>query len=312
MSNISLKEPPQAKRTLNLTRFKRDLVGWCFILAPVILIGIFVVYPMINSFHLSLQSGVGRNLNFVGLDNYTRLFQDRTFIRALQNNLTYLAIQVPLMILLGLLYAVLLNKKDLKFRSFFRMCIFLPAITSLMAYATVFRYLFDQQGIINALLLNWGLIQDPIGWLMNPVLARVTIIAALTWRWTGYNMIFYLSSLQNIDEGIYEAAKIDGANAVQAFFKITIPLLKPIILFTSIMSTIGTLQLFDEVVQITDGGPGQATVTMTQYIFNLMFWYNPDFGYAATVSFAVLLMILTLSVIQFWATRDRDKPRRRA
>lgn len=292
-------------KTFNIIRFKRDIAGWGFIVLPVILVGIFVFYPMLRSFQLSLHSGLGRNLNFVGFANYMRLFNDRTFIQALQNNLTYLIIQVPIMIVLALIYAVLLNKKDLKFKSFFRTCIFLPAITSLMAYATVFRYLFDTHGIINVMLINWGLINEPIGWLLTPVLARISIIIAITWRWTGYNMIFYLSALQNIDDGIYESARIDGANALQIFFKITVPLLKPIILFTSIMSTIGTLQLFDETFQITNGGPGHATLTLSQYIFNLMFVFSPDFGYAATVSYTILVMVLTLSIFQFWATKDK-------
>ena len=131
---------------------------------------------------------------------------------------------------------------------------------------------------------------------------KITIIIAITWRWTGYNMIFFLSALQNIDPEIYEAAEIDGANVVQKFFSITAPLLKPIILFTSITSISGTLQLFDEVVNLTQGGPGNATITMSQYIYNLCFKYTPDFGYASAVSYAILLMIVVLTAIQFKVT----------
>src|SRR5690625_6118052 len=119
-------------------------------------------------------------------------------------------------------------------------------------------------------------------------------------------MIFYLSALQNIDRSIYEAAQIDGASALQQFFKITIPLLKPIILFTSITSTIGTLQLFDEVMNITKGGPGNATTSISQYIYNLSFEYTPDFGYAATVSYFVVFIIIILAAIQFRFADDRD------
>src|SRR5690625_3634021 len=115
--------------------------------------------------------------------------------------------------------------------------------------------------------MNLSIISEPIMWLTNPFWAKVLIILAITWRWTGYNMIFYLSALQNVDKSIYEAARIDGASAVQQFFYLTIPLLKPIILFTSIVSTIGTLQLFDEVMNITGGGPGDATVTISMYIY---------------------------------------------
>ena len=120
-------------------------------------------------------------------------------------------------------------------------------------------------------------------------------------------MIFYLSALQNVDKSIYEAARIDGASSMQQFFFITIPLLKPIILFTSIVSTIGTLQLFDEVMNITNGGPGDATVTISMYIYNLSFEYTPDFGYAATVSYVVLLLVVVFSLLQFKVAGDDQK-----
>ena len=119
-------------------------------------------------------------------------------------------------------------------------------------------------------------------------------------------MIFYLSALQNIDRSIYEAAQIDGASSFQQFFKITIPLLKPIILFTSIISTIGTLQLFDEVMNITSGGPGNATLSISQYIYNLSFEYTPDFGYAATVSYVIVIFIIILSIFQFRVAGDKE------
>lgn len=146
--------------------------------------------------------------------------------------------------------------------------------------------------------MTLNLIDNPIIWLSHPVWAKVVIIIAITWRWTGYNMIFFLSALQNIDPQVYEAADIDGANPIQKFFKITVPLLKPVILFTSITSTIGTLQLFDEPMNITQGGPGDATITVSQYIYNLSFKYTPDFGYASAVSFVIALVIIILSLVQ--------------
>ena len=126
----------------------------------------------------------------------------------------------------------------------------------------------------------------------------ILIILAITWRWTGYNMVFYLSGLQGIDDSIYEAADIDGAGAFEKFKSITLPMLKPIILFTTINSTIGTLQLFDETMNITQGGPANATITISQYIYNILFKYSPDFGYAAAVSYVIVVMIVILSFIQ--------------
>lgn len=290
----------------NKLRLKNGLIGWSFIAIASAMIGLFYFYPMAQAFILSFQSGAGANLQFVGFDNYLRLFTDPTFIAAVKNTVIYLIIQVPIMIILALLISVLLNDKKLKLKGFFRTAIFLPCITSLVAYSVVFKYLFGSDGIINQLLINVSLISEPIQWLTDPFWAKVTIIIAITWRWTGYNMIFYLSALQNVDNSIYEAAKIDGANAFQQFFKITIPMLKPIILFTSITSTIGTLQLFDEVMNITKGGPGNSTLTISQYIYNLSFKYTPDFGYAATVSYAIVIMIVIFSIIQFKVAGDKN------
>lgn len=285
---------------------RRFNIGWLFISLAVLAISLFYFYPMIQALLLSFQSGMGANLEYTGLDNYIRLFKDPTFQAALFNTFLYLIIQVPIMIVLALTFSVLLNDSTLKLRGFFRTAIFLPAVTSLVAYSVIFKYLFANDGIVNQVLMNLSIISEPIMWLTNPFWAKVLIIIAITWRWTGYNMIFYLSSLQNIDNSIYEAAKIDGANAFQRFTKITIPLLKPIILFTSIMSTIGTLQLFDEVMNITDGGPGNATLSISQYIYNLSFKYSPDFGYAATVSYVIVILIVLLSIVQFRVAGDRD------
>jgi lactose/L-arabinose transport system permease protein len=267
-------------------------------------ITVFVFYPMIQAFITSLMSGAGNNLKFVGGNNYKRLLTDATFKAAVTNTLIYLVIQVPIMILLALFISVLLNDKSLKGKAFFRTAIFLPCVTSLVAYSIVFKSLFGNDGLMNKLLLNIHLISAPINWMTSPFWAKITIIIAITWRWTGYNMIFYLAGLQNIDPSIYEAARIDGASATRQFFNITVPLLKPIILFTTITSTSGTLQLFDEVVNITGGGPGNASTTISQYIYNLSFKYTPNFGYAAAVSYSILAMIVILSLIQFKLAGD--------
>ncbi|WP_231575114.1 carbohydrate ABC transporter permease [Bacillus sp. B-jedd] len=282
------------------------MIGWSFVILAAVMIIVFYFYPMLHALLLSFQSGTGRNLSWVGLENYARLFKDPVFLTTVKNTVIYLIIQVPLMIILALILSVLLNSKSIKFKGLFRTAIFLPAVTSLVAYSVIFKYMFGQDGLINIMLMKLSLITAPIEWLTDPFWAKVTIILAITWRWTGYNLIFYLSSLQNIDQSIYEAAKIDGASAFQQFTKITVPLLKPIILFTSITSTIGTLQLFDEVMNITAGGPGNATMTISQYIYNLSFKYTPDFGYAATVSYAIVIMIVIFSIIQFKVAGDKN------
>ncbi|HLQ98291.1 MAG TPA: sugar ABC transporter permease [Candidatus Dormibacteraeota bacterium] len=285
---------------------KRNNTGWFFLLIATLAISIFYFYPMIQALLLSFQTGKGANLEYTGLDNYIRLFNDPTVKTALFNTILYLIIQVPIMIILALVFSVLLNDATLKFRGFFRTAIFIPCVTSLVAYSVIFKYMFGVDGIVNTILVNMSIISEPVNWLADPIWAKVVIILAITWRWTGYNMIFYLSSLQNIDQSVYEAAKIDGASAIQRFFKITIPMLKPIILFTSTISTIGTLQLFDEVMNITGGGPGNSTLTISQYIYNLSFEYSPDFGYASTVSYVIVFIVVILSIIQFKVAGDKE------
>lgn len=277
---------------------KLNRTGWCFVIPSVILIILFVFYPMVQALITSFQTGAGNNLTFAGIANYKRLLTDTTFRKALFNTVLYLIVQVPIMILLALVISSMLNNKKLKFKGFFRTAIFLPCVTSLVAYSIVFKSLFATDGFVNAILMKLNLITEPISWITDPVWAKILIILAITWRWTGYNMVFYLSGLQGIDDSIYEAADIDGAGAFEKFKSITLPMLKPIILFTTINSTIGTLQLFDETMNITQGGPANATITISQYIYNILFKYSPDFGYAAAVSYVIVVMIVILSFIQ--------------
>ena len=290
-----------------LKKFRREnRIGWAFVLLPTILISIFSFYPMIQSLLMSFKTGMGVALNFSGIENYKRLLTDAVFIQSVKNTLTYLVIQVPIMTVLALIIAVLLNDRTLRCKGFFRTAIFLPCVTSLVAYSVLFKSLFAQDGLINQLLMSINIIGEPIQWLTDPFWAKVTIIVAITWRWTGYNMIFYLAALQNIDNSVYEAAKIDGATGLTQFFRITAPMLKPIILFTTIMSTNGTLQIFDEIVNLTNGGPANATMSISQYIYNLCFKYTPNFGYASAVSYTIVIMVAVLSFIQFKVAGDKN------
>ena len=210
----------QKKKGMNLER-KQNLTGWAFLMPATILIAWMSFYPMIQAFILSLQTGMGINLKFNGFANYARILKDPTFKQTLSNTFFYLIIQVPIMLILGLMFASMLNNKDLRFKGLFRTCIFLPCATSLVSYAMIFRSLFANDGFINTVLRGLGM--NPIMWFSNAWTARAVIIIALIWRWTGYNMVFYLSGMQNIEYSIYEAAKIDGASPLQTFFKIIFP-----------------------------------------------------------------------------------------
>jgi len=295
------------------TELKRKKVGWYFITPVGVLLGIFLLYPIFYSLYLTLTSTRGTLTQFTGLANYRKLFSDPSFFKALKNTFRILFLQVPLMLVLALIFAAMLNSKKLKFRGFFRTAIFLPSVTSLIAYTILFKMLFAYDGLVNSTLIKIHLLDAPIAWMQAPGTATFVLILAMIWRWTGYNMIFYLSAMQNISGDLYEAASIDGATSSQGFFKITLPLLKPMILFTTVMSTIGTLQLFDEPMNFSAGGttasmvgPDNCFLTLSVYIYNLCFKYTPKFGYAATVSYAILIIVAVLTIIQFRVSEDSD------
>jgi len=208
------------------------------------------------------------------------------------------------MLIIALVLAQLLNNPNIKGKGIYRTMIFLPCATSLVSYSMIFKSLFAQDGLVNHVISTIGL--PTVDWFQNAWAARFVIIIALVWRWTGYNMVFYLAGLQNIDYSVYEASRIDGASPFQQFTKITIPLLKPTILLTAIMSTSGTLQLFDESVNLTAGGPGKSTMTLTHYIYNISFVETPKFNYAAALSVFILIIVAILSAIQMKVGDKRE------
>ncbi len=284
-------------------RMKKIGIGWAFIIPALFFITLFVIIPIFYSMFLVTQScrGIVCESNFTG--NIDKLMGDVQFRQVFKNTFIFFIVQVPIMLTLALIFAVILNNPKLRFRGVFRTAIFLPAVTSLVAYSVLFKMMLAPEGIMNTAISFIGI--SPIGWLTDPFWQRVTIIIALLWRWTGYNMIFYLSGLQNIDKEMFEAAEMDGANKRQTFFKITIPQLKPIILFTAVMSTIGTLQLFDEPFNIIRGsGTTASTMTLSQYIYNLSFVYIPNFGYAAVISYVIMIIAALLTIIQFRIMRE--------
>ena len=288
---------------------KQKAAGWIFLLPATILIFIMSFWPMIRAFIMSLQTGSSANMRWARpiFWNYTRMLQDKKFLLTMGNTFLYLIIQVPIMLVLAILLAQLLNNKDLKCRGLFRTMVFLPCATSLVSYALIFKSLFATQGLMNTILNSLGLIHSNINFLGTTGTARAIIIIALIWRWTGYNMVFYLAGLQNIEYSVYEAAKIDGANGWKTFWHITVPLLKPTIIMTFIMSINGTLQLFDESVNLTKGGPSFTTMTMSHYIYNNAFGTGvANFGYSSAMSFVVFILVAILSFINMKVGDTRD------
>ncbi len=268
-----------------------------FLTPMIILFAVFMIYPVIKSLILSFQDFTDGQYIFCGIQNYVTMFKDPIFWKSLKNTFIYLAVQVPVMVVLSLVLGVMVEQAFLKFRSGFRMSIFLPSVTALVAYAIVFKLLFNTDfGLVNHALRALGF--TGVDWLNTVWGARMAIIIGITWRWTGYNTIIMIAGLKGIPLELYESADIDGANAFQKFFYITIPMVKSIILFVSITSTIGTLQLFDESFILTGGGPDNATITIGHYLYNTGFSYY-KFGYAAAISYALVVIIGILSIIQF-------------
>ena len=290
------------KKKAKLSLEKRhNLTGWAFLLPASILIFVFCFYPMSQAILLSFRKTGGV---FNGVANYARIFKDKTFQQCLFNTFFYFVIQVPIMLVLALMLAQLLNNPKIKGKGIFRTLIFLPCATSLVSYSMIFKSLFAPDGVVNRVLMAIGL--SSVDWFQSTWPARWVIVIALIWRWTGYNMVFYLAGLQNIEYSVYEAAKIDGANGWKTFWKITVPLLKPTIIMTFIMSIYGTLQLFDESMNLTAGGPGKSTMTLAHYIYNISFVETPKFNYAAALSVCILVMVAVLSAIQMKVGDKRD------
>ena len=288
---------------------KQLAAGWIFLTPATILIFIMSFYPIVQAFITSFKSGKGVNIKFADplTYNYSRMLQDVIFKTSMKNTFLYLIVEVPIMLILAILLAQLLNNKDLKFKGLFRTCIFLPCATSLVSYSLIFKSMFATQGLINTILHNIGLTHENINFLGTASTARAVIIIALIWRWTGYNMVFYLAGLQNIEYSVYEAAKIDGANGWKTFWYITVPLLKPTIVMTAIMSINGTLQLFDESVNLTSGGPANSTITMSHYIYNQAFGQGVgNFGYTSAMSFIVFILVAILAFINLKVGDTRD------
>ena len=296
------------KKGMSITG-KQRAAGWIYLAPATILIFIMSFWPIIQAVITSFKTGSSANMQWANpfAYNYTRMFKDAVFKRSIGNTFLYLIIEVPIMLVLAILLAQLLNNKHLKFKGLFRTCVFLPCATSLLSYALIFKSLFATQGLINTILVKLGILESNFNFLGTGWSAKIIIIVALIWRWTGYNMVFFLAGLQNIEYSVYEAAKIDGASGWRTFWSITVPLLRPTIVMTTIMSINGTLQLFDESVNLTKGGPANATITMSHYIYNGSFGEGvANFGYASAMSVIVFIMVAILAFINLKVGDKRD------
>ncbi len=286
---------------------KRQLAGWMFAGPALIAIAVFFVVPVAAALLMSLTDfdiyalADLRNLRFVGLDNYTALLGNALFWQALWNTVIFVVLGVPLSIGASLGAAMLLHAKVARWQGFFRTALFAPVVTTLVAVAVVWRYLFHTRyGLLNAALGSVGI--SPIDWLGDPAWAMPSIVLLSVWKNFGYNMVILLAALQAIPEDLYEAARLDGARRWALFRFITLPMLAPMLLVVSILTMAGHFQLFAEPYVMTQGGPAQRTVTVLYLMYEEGFkWWS--LGSASAVAFVLFVIMFAITLLQLRVSR---------
>ncbi len=288
---------------------KPGRAGWLFVAPAMAVIGLFFVVPVAAAFILSLTDfdiyalADLRNLRFVGLEEYRQLLANPLFWQALGNTLYFVVVGVPLSIAASLSAALLLESRLARFRGLFRTALFAPVVTTLVAVAVIWRYLLHPRyGLIDYGLRQLGL--PAIDWLGDPHWAMPAIILFAVWKNFGYNMIIFVAGLQTIPEDLYEAARIDGASPLRRFWHVTLPGLAPVVLLVSVLTMAGYLQLFAEPYVMTQGGPGQSTVSVLYFMYEQGFkWWN--LGTASAVAFLLFILVLAVTLAQLAVARRR-------
>ncbi|KOV78507.1 sugar ABC transporter permease [Nocardia sp. NRRL S-836] len=273
-----------------------------------LLFGLFTAWPVVQSLFMSFTDTRNRDLrtpfavNFVGLDNYVQAFTDPLFSTAALNTAYFVLVGVPLTLAIALAAAVLLDKGITRFRAFFRLGFYTPVITSIVAVAVVWRFLLqDEFGLINTV-LGWVGIDGP-NWLGDPDWSMPALILMAAWRNFGTAMIIFLAGLQAVPASLHEAASIDGAGPVRRFRYITLPLLRPTLLFVSVTTAIGYLQFFEEPYVMTNGGPLNSTISASMYTYRQFGFGN--YGYASAMSYLIFVVIAVVTAVQFRLLRER-------
>jgi len=293
-------------------RFRQAFPQYVAVAPFFILFAVFGAFPVLFSIWISFHSwdGIGQ-MTWVGVEQYRYLLADPVFWQAIGNTLIIWVLSTVPMLLLALVIANALHNAT-RFRSFYRIAYFIPNVTSVVAVTLMFGSIFSNNfGLLNAFLQSVGL--DKVEWLTQPWGIKIAIASIVTWRWVGYNAIIYLAGLQAISADVYEAAKVDGASPRQVFWRITVPMLRPVILFTAVTSTIGGLQIFTESrVLFGDtnniGGPGNAGMTIVSYLYQSAFIKN-QFGYGAAIGWALFILIVLFSIINWRLIGGRDDER---
>jgi lactose/L-arabinose transport system permease protein len=287
-------------------RMKKERWGYVFISPFYISFAIFSLIPLVLSLWMSLTrwKGVGP-MKYAGFINFTLVVKDKLFWQSILNGVYMAILHIPVLLSIALVLAVILSSGKVKGFRFFRTLIFLPYITNMAAAGFTFAILLEQNsGLVNVVLRDY-LSLPGIPWLENAWWARISLTLLIIWAWLGYDMVIMLAGLQTIPSDLTEAALVDGATPVQAFFHITVPLMRPVLLFLVITSTMSSFNLFTEVFALTNTGPAAATLTPMIRIFNVAF-DSYQFGYASALGYVFFAIVFFISLIQFRFNRERE------
>ena len=282
----------------NRHAFTHKKAFWGFIAPCVILFSVFFLLPLILSIVFSFSNYDGwKNLNFIGLKNYTKLFSDNSFYSAMGKTFIYTLVSLPFKVIIPLLIAMLATSKFVRGKTLIRTLIYIPVLLSSLVVGITINWMFGQEyGLVNFIIQSFG--GNPMQWSLNRTLATFVISFASNWASTGFYMIIFIGGIKNISEDIYEAASIDGANKIQTFFSVTIPMLVPTTFLVVLLSTINLLKEYALVQGATQGGPGTSTTYIIQYIFDKGFNQN-QYGYASAISTVVMIIFILIAFAQF-------------
>lgn len=280
--------------------YSQKAAPYVFISPFILTFLMFFAYPMISTVLMSFQKISGGKTSFVGVKNYQTLLNP-VFIKCLKNSAFYTVVTCIIMIIIPMLLAVLLNNRQMKFKTFFRSIMFIPALTSIVVAGVVFRLMFGELegSFMNQVLGFFG--KDPMVWLRNPVTVWITLFLLCTWRWTGVNMMYYLSGLQQIPEDLFEASDIDGANSLQRFRYITLPLLKPTTVYVLTISIFGGMAMFAESYILFNGNktPNNVATTIVGYLYRMGLEQN-NIGIASAIGVVLLMIVMGINIIQLF------------
>jgi len=281
---------------------KKYAMPYVFIAVPVISLIVFLIIPMVVSLWWSFNDYSGLNSpKFVGLNNYVELLtKDKIFTKGLVNTTMFVLLGMSIGPTLGLLTALMLNQK-VRFRSLFRTAYYLPVMTSLVVVSTIWLMLYNRNGLINSVLQTFGLAK--VGWLSNPHVALISIVIASVWQGFGFETVVFLAALQSIPRELYEAAMIDGAGGGAQFRYITLPALRPVIVFVYIIGIIGSYQVFDQIYVMSSGGPVYSTTTIVYYLFSK--FMDLRLGYASAIAYILFAILVVFSYLQLRFSRER-------